>query len=162
MKNRSMTLLLFATCASAAGQIPPSKPTATTQAASAITKSSATLNGSVGAGSQAAATGFQYGKTTSYELGALPGAPSSVAANSTKAVSLAVAGLACATTYHYQVGAQSSVGVALGGDKAFTTGACDPVIAPPPPPMTPTCNPLAPYTIVRATTWGLIVLACRS
>ena len=63
-----------------------------------------------------------YGSTATAAESPLPGSATNVT------VSAAVTGLACNTGYHYRVTATNSVGSAQGGDQAFTTRACAPVV----------------------------------
>ena len=119
VKGRDLT---FTTAACTGG------PNVTTNAASLIAQSSATLNGTVAdVGVNVTAITFEYGLTTSYGLGgsanittiaAFPGGPIPVA------VTRAVTGLTCGTTYHYRVSATDANGTNHGSDQTFTTVAC--------------------------------------
>jgi uncharacterized repeat protein (TIGR01451 family) len=96
-------------------------PTATTNAATAVATTSATLNGAVIANDAAATVSFEYGTTTSYGS-TVAATPASVPAGTTSAaVSAAVSGLTAATTYHFRVKASSSAGTVYGADQTFTT-----------------------------------------
>lgn len=88
-----------------------------TLAATNVTGSGATLNGSVTAGIVAVSVSFDFGPTTSYgsSVGAVP---STVNAGVTAAVSSAFFGLA--GTYHYRVKVQSVLGTTFGQDMTFT------------------------------------------
>lgn len=102
-------------------------PVATTNAASGITASAATLNGSVNPEGASTTYQFEYGTTTAYGSFA-PASPAS-AGSGTSAVSesAALSGLAAGTTYHYRIDAANAAGTAHGSDQAFTTttsGAC--------------------------------------
>lgn len=104
--------------------IPPTPPTVTTNAASALTASGATLNGTVSSNGASTAVTFNYGLTTGYGSTATA-TPSPLATNAVNtAVSVAVAGLNCNTTYHFRVTATNSAGTTNGGDFTFTTSAC--------------------------------------
>lgn len=114
--------LTFTTSACPAGA-----PTATTTAASSITAASATLNGLVSANGSATTVTFEYGPTTAYGGAGSPltavQSPLGAAA-SNAAVSADLAGLACATLYHYRVVAANGGATVDGADRTFTTAAC--------------------------------------
>jgi len=105
-------------------------PTATTNAASGITTPnngtswSATLNGIVSSNGAATTVTFEYGLTAAYgvSIAATPGSLAADAVNT--AVSAALDGLNCNTTFHYRVKATSSTGTGNGSDGIFTTGGC--------------------------------------
>lgn len=98
-------------------------PTVSIQAASSITQTSATFNGSIDAtgGASIVSRGFNYGPTSSYGT-------NSVASGSftTGAYAASVSGLSCGTTYHVQAVATNSVGTGQSSDTTFTTSACTP------------------------------------
>jgi MSHA biogenesis protein MshQ len=101
------------------------EPSATTNAATSITTSGATLNGTVSSNGANTAVTFDYGLTTSY--GGSPAAtatPSTVLAGTSSAVSSLLTGLTCNTTYHFRISGVSSLGTANGNDLTFTTAAC--------------------------------------
>ncbi|WP_160319346.1 IPTL-CTERM sorting domain-containing protein [Paracidovorax avenae] len=100
------------------------QPIATTQPASAITASGATLNGQIYSRGATTAVAFDYGLSTAY--GASIAANSVGASAGTTAVSAPVANLACAATYHYRVRGSNSAGTTNGADGTFTTAACLP------------------------------------
>ena len=106
--------------------LPSSGPTATTGAASGITATSATLNGTVNDnGIVVSAIAFEYGLTTGYGS-SVAAAPSSLAigAGST-AVSASLTGLGgCNTGYHFRVNATHAGGTVNGSDATFATSAC--------------------------------------
>ncbi|MGE5096892.1 MAG: hypothetical protein ACM3SO_17280 [Betaproteobacteria bacterium] len=98
-------------------------PSAVTGAASA-TASSATLNGSVVAGSATATVTFQWGATTAYG-NAVSATPATLAASSSATpVGASLSGLACGTTYQYRVSATSTAGTGTGSNGTFSTTAC--------------------------------------
>lgn len=99
-------------------------PTATTNAASALTATSATLNGTVTSGGAATTVTFDYGTTASYgSTAAYAGNP--LAGTATNAsVPAALTGLTCNTLYHYRVRATNSAGTTNGSDQTFTTPVC--------------------------------------
>jgi MSHA biogenesis protein MshQ len=97
----------------------------TTTAASTITASSATLNGSVTSSSSAvSAITFRYGTASNTYGAPVNATPSTLAANSTSAVSLALSGLVCGTTYFYRAAATVPAGTTQGAEMSFTTAAC--------------------------------------
>ena len=115
------------------GRITPAiePPTVTIGDATAITPTTAVLNGSVDTKSLDGGVRFEYGTTTAY--GAQTAAQfASVPASAP--VSAAVTALQPATTYHYRLIVSSDGGNAQSPDRAFTTP------APPPPPVAPACS----------------------
>jgi streptogramin lyase len=103
-------------------------PAATTDAATAVTATSATLNGAVGVGVSSAnadevtSFGFEYGATPNYVSQAGAGSVSF-----DQSVSAAVAGLTPCTSYHFRLVASSDSGLANGSDQSFTTGFANPI-----------------------------------
>lgn len=96
-------------------------PTVTTDTASSVTDTAATLNGNITAiGSDTpTARGFAYGLTTAY------GATTTEAGSfSTGAYTAAAASLTCNTTYHVRAYATSPDGTGYGSDDTFTTAVC--------------------------------------
>jgi Family of unknown function (DUF6701) len=111
--------LLFGTTAQAA------RPTVTTDAATSITGTGATLNGTVNPQNNNTTVTFDYGLTTGYgtTVNAMPNTIPSGSGNT--AVSAALTGLSCNTTYHFRVSGVNSRGqTSNGGDLSFTTLAC--------------------------------------
>ena len=101
-------------------------PTVTTNAASALTSTDATLNGTVSSNGASTTVTFDYGLTTGYGSSATAtGSPLAAGATNT-AVSAAVAGLTCNTLYHFRVKGVNSAGTSNGSDLTFTTSACPP------------------------------------
>jgi MSHA biogenesis protein MshQ len=101
------------------------EPSVTTNAATSITTSGATLNGTVSSNGANTAVTFDYGLTTSY--GGSPPAtatPSTILAGTSSAVSSVLTGLTCNTTYHFRVSGVSSLGTTNGNDLTFSTAAC--------------------------------------
>jgi hypothetical protein len=101
----------------ASGSLSP--PSATTQAATSITSSGATLNGSVNPNGFATTYYYEYGPTTAY--GSTTSTTSAGSGSSPLSVPTAIAGLASSTLYHFQLVAMSSQGTTGGGDLTFTT-----------------------------------------
>jgi alpha-tubulin suppressor-like RCC1 family protein len=100
-------------------------PTVNTGAASSITASGATLNGTVTANGAITTVTFEYGLTSGYGSSAIAAeSPLSLGASSA-AVTAAVTGLTCNTTYHFRVNANNGIGGTINGaDATFTTAAC--------------------------------------
>jgi hypothetical protein len=93
-------------------------PDITTGAATAITTSGATLNGSVSPNQSSANVHFEYGTTSSY--GATTG-NQQVGGVGARPVSAQLTGLTPHTTYHYRLLGTSSDGSQTGADRTFTT-----------------------------------------
>jgi hypothetical protein len=93
-------------------------PAATTGAATAVTATTATLNGTVSPNKESTTYRFEYGTTTAY--GSLTPAGTS-SGNASKAVSADITGLAPSTTYHFRLVATNPSGTATGADAQFTT-----------------------------------------
>ncbi len=91
-------------------------PIATTLAATAVTTSGATLNGTVNPNGAAVTARFEYGTTTSY--GTTTDLVPFSATNSAQTLTATIGGLAPNTTYHYRVVINGNV---TGGDQTFTT-----------------------------------------
>ena len=100
---------------------PGSKPTASTGAASAITSTSATLNGTVNPRNQPTTYRFEYGTTTGYGA-TTPERSLPSTADSSQPVSADVTGLSQGTTYHYRLVATNGMGSTAGADNTFTAG----------------------------------------
>jgi phosphodiesterase/alkaline phosphatase D-like protein len=98
----------------------PSIPSGTSEAATNLTASSATLNGMVNADSYSTIVSFEYGTTTNY--GSIATANQSpVTGNTNTTVSADITGLVEVTTYHYRVKAVNSFGTSYSNDITFTT-----------------------------------------
>ncbi len=95
-------------------------PAAITAAATAVTGTGVTLNGSVNASAASTAVSFDYGLTTAYSTN-VAATPATVTGSGAVAVSATLAGLAPGTTYHYRVKGVNSYGTATGADLTFTT-----------------------------------------
>jgi sugar lactone lactonase YvrE len=96
-------------------------PTATTEAATAVSYEQATLEGMVNPEGFATSYWFEYGKTTSYGT-KIPVSPKSIGSGTSNvAVSQTPTGLSQNTEYHFRVVAESEGGAAEGEDATFTT-----------------------------------------
>jgi len=95
-------------------------PTASTQAATAVTGTGATLNAEVDAkGGSVTSCQFVYGTSTSY--GSSAQCSPTPSGSSQQAVSATVKNLPQDTTYHFRVVLQTAGGTATGADETFTT-----------------------------------------
>jgi hypothetical protein len=96
------------------------RPVLTPPAASAITRNTATLNGTVNPEGDASLCGFQYGTTTAYDAEAAcltqPGSSAGPVS-----VSAELWDLAAGTTYHYRLVSANGGGVSYSSDQTFTT-----------------------------------------
>jgi hypothetical protein len=95
-------------------------PTGTTQAATNISGTGATLNGIVNANYLSTTVTFEYGTTTSYGSSATA-TQSPVSGNTNTNVSVSVTGLTLGATYHFRVKGVNSLGTLNGNDLSFTT-----------------------------------------
>lgn len=102
----------------AAPLLPP--PVVTTLAATSITATSATLNGSVATTGVSADVAFDLGTSASYGS-IVAGSPPQAGAGSTVMVSGMASSLSPATTYHFRVNGTTPSGTAHGDDLTFTT-----------------------------------------
>lgn len=105
---------------------PPAPPVAKTLAASAITHSSATLNGTVNAKGTPRNVTFEYGLTAALgtTIAATPGV---VTGSADTPVSAALTDLLPHTKYHYRVRASGALGTTTGSTMTFTTANRAPV-----------------------------------
>jgi hypothetical protein len=100
--------------------------TVTTEPASSVTASQATLHASVNPnGSQVSDCHFEYGTTTAYGQSA-PCTPSPGSGESPVAVSASIGGLSAGMTYHFRISATNAAGASTGEDETFTTGSQTP------------------------------------
>ena len=107
--------------AGAAGKVAITYLAVTTNAASTLGPTTATLNGVVSSDNAAVNVSFEYGTTTAYGS-TVSATQSPVAANTSgAAVSASISGLSTSTTYHYRVKGSSINGAADGADRTFTT-----------------------------------------
>jgi hypothetical protein len=98
----------------------------TTSAATGVTQTAATLNGSLNPAGAPVAVHFDFGPTTAY--GSSTAAQTVGPATSATGFSAALSGLAPSSTVHFRAVAQSDFGTFAGADQALTT------VSPPPPP----------------------------
>jgi hypothetical protein len=102
---------------------PIAPPTVTTSAATLVTLTTATLNGTANPNGVSTTGSFQYGTTISY--GTTTTAQS--LGSGSAAVSIgggAITGLTCGTTYNFRATATSNGGTTNGSNLTFTTTAC--------------------------------------
>jgi M6 family metalloprotease-like protein len=104
------------------GGTTPTAPTATTNSASGISTTSASLNGTVTANNATTTVTFEYGLTTSYGS-TINATPNTLTGTTSTAVSASLSGLTANTTYNYRVKAVNSAGTTYGSNVAFTTTA---------------------------------------
>ena len=102
----------------AAGTALADPPAATTGAASAVTATTATLNGTVSPNKESTTYRFEYGTTTAYGSQTPAGTSGG---NADRPVSADITGLAPSTTYHFRLFATNASGTATGADAQFTT-----------------------------------------
>jgi hypothetical protein len=100
----------------------PPPPTVTTDAATTITQTGATLNGTINPNGGATKRRFEYGLTAAY--GSTSPDAAIGAGSSGVPVSFVVTGTQCNTLYHYRAVGQSNGGTVNGSDMTFTTAAC--------------------------------------
>ena len=100
--------------------VPMLPPVSVTVAASSITATGATLNGTVNANGFSTAVSFDYGLTASLGTN-VAATPSTVTSTSATAVSTVITGLLPGTNYHFRVGGANGGGTTYGGDMNFTT-----------------------------------------
>ena len=95
-------------------------PTVITQAATAITASTATLNGTVNPNGLATDYYFKWGTTTSY--GTVTPTVSAGSASANASVNAGITGLTPGTTYHFSLVATNGDGTTNGSDLSFIPG----------------------------------------
>jgi len=119
---RRTAVVICATIASfpCTGTAQAGPPAATTDAATAVTGSTATLNGVVNRNDEETTYYFEYGPTAAYGSRT---ATDTVAGNAPggKAVTASVSGLTPSTTHHFRLVATNPSGQATGLDVTFTT-----------------------------------------
>jgi hypothetical protein len=101
-------------------------PTVTTDAASPVAGTSATLNGTVDPGGVAASYHFEYSLDTSYGTSTSTSAAGS--GNGPVPASAAITGLTPNQTYHYRIVGTNASGSITGADQSLTTSPVAPTI----------------------------------
>jgi len=95
-------------------------PAATTEAATSISSTSATLEGRVNAKDLSTTVTFEYGLTTEY--GSVVTAEENlITDNSVASLNAHINNLTASTTYHFRVKAVNEVGITYGSDMSFST-----------------------------------------
>jgi hypothetical protein len=102
--------------------------TATTGAATELTPTGATLNGTINPNGLSTTFRFDYGTTTAY--GVQTTSVNAGADSTARALSAAITGLAPGTTYHVRVVATNALGAVPGTDVVFATPALPDTLAP--------------------------------
>ena len=97
-------------------------PYATTAAATSVTNTGTTLNGSINANNASTTVTFDYGTTTSYGSN-VTATESPVTGTSATPVSYVLSSLVPNTTYHFRVNGVNTAGTTNGSDLTFTTTA---------------------------------------
>ncbi|NCB42695.1 MAG: hypothetical protein EOM59_08750 [Clostridia bacterium] len=103
-------------------------PTATTNAASNVTDTSGTLNGTVNAKGTNTTVVFKYGSTIAYGSSVVA-AQSPLSTSVDTSVSSSLTGLIPNMTYHYRVEATNGAGTVYGADMTFLTSPSAPVVS---------------------------------
>ncbi len=111
--------LLMLALAVPAVAIAAGPPRVTTDAATALSSTGATLNGTVNPNGNATTYYFEYGPTKTY--GTKTAVVNAGSGNGKQPVSAPVSGRTASTTYHFRLVATNSAGTTTGKDKAFTT-----------------------------------------
>jgi hypothetical protein len=97
-------------------------PSATTQAATNVTQTTATLNGIVNANGLSTTITFEHGTTIPYSYSS-NGVPVNASGTTNTASKADITGLIPGTTYHFRIKAVSSAGTTYGDDMTFPTSA---------------------------------------
>jgi len=96
-------------------------PLVNTTAATAISTTTATLNGTINANTLIVNSFFDYGLTTAYGS-TVAGVPASVSGTTLTTISAAISGLTLSTLYHFRARGVTTLGVTMvGPDLTFTT-----------------------------------------
>lgn len=117
---------------------PPPVPAVTTEAASGIAQTTATVAGTINPNGSASSCLFEYGTTAAYGK-TLPCATDPGAGTGAIAEHLDLSGLIAATTYHYRLVGANAGGTINGADLSFRTQSPPPFVQPQPVvPLVPT------------------------
>lgn len=122
-------------------------PAVTTNAATAVGLTGATLNGVVDANGSSTDASFEYGLTTAYGR-VIPASPSPVTGSGGTAVAGSLTGLLPSATYHFRAAGENASGVTFGGDQTFTTSSAPPAVE---------TTPASDLTTTSATLKGTVV-----
>ncbi len=95
-------------------------PTATTQIATNVFTTTATLNGIINANYLSTTVTFEYGTTTSYG-NAVTATPNPVTGNTNTTVNANITSLSSNTLYNFRVKTENSLGITYGDNMTFTT-----------------------------------------
>lgn len=95
-------------------------PTSITKTATNVTTIGATLNGEANANHLQTSVSFEYGTSTSYG-NSISYNQNPISDGSSKSISINITGLTPATTYHYRIKSDNSLGQVCGNDMSFTT-----------------------------------------
>ncbi|MFN8533067.1 MAG: hypothetical protein U0556_05940 [Dehalococcoidia bacterium] len=109
----------------------PAPPVATTNAASGVGQTSATLSGLIDPRYLSTAVSFEWGTSADALTNVLASLPATVDGLTPVAVNGILTGLAPGTTVFYRVKAASTGGTVTGGVQSFTTSSGGPVVPPP-------------------------------
>jgi hypothetical protein len=118
---RINTIILAAIILFLAGCLKKEDPESFSMPASNLSKTGATLNGTVNPGGLSTAVTFEYGTTTSYDR-TITAIQSPVSGNNITNVSAEISGLTIGTTYHYRVKAENSHWTVYSSDTEFEYG----------------------------------------
>ena len=129
----------------------PTPPTVVTLAATSITSTGVTFNGSVNPRGVDTAYHFDYGTTTGY--GSTTAATDAGSGSTSLKVATAVTGLDSETLYHFRISATNAGGTSNGADFTVTTGTPTPTPSPSPSP-TPSPAQAKPLNISTRTEAG--------
>lgn len=105
-------------------------PTVVTDVATAVGKTSATLNAFVSSNGTASTVAFEYGPTIAYGTTVAATSGAYAPGNAVNAPASVTLALACGTIIHYRAVATNSGGTAVGADQIATTDACTPTSVP--------------------------------
>lgn len=100
---------------------PPPPPTVATGLATNVTRTSATLSGTVNPNGSATTYIFVYGTSSDYYSRRFTSPTSAGSGTATLSESVSISGLTPGTTYHFGISANNPSGTNRGADKTFTT-----------------------------------------